>query len=166
MDMMEDQELSVYLLQLVQAMKGEMYHDSALARFLVRRGLDSISTVGLPLYWSITSELVDCVCSYRFGILLQNFLKVCGPVQRQRFGHQAFITKRLSHVQELVKAVKQKELRTATLRRELSQIVFPAAFSLPIAPNKSLRGLNVEKCRVMDSKQVRPVLSSTERIDW
>ena len=102
---LSDKQLSIYLLQLVQAMKGEMYHDSALARFLIRRGLSSISAVGLPLYWSITSELVDSVCSYRFGIFLQNFLKVCGTTNRQRFGHQAFITKRLSFVQEIVKAV-------------------------------------------------------------
>ena len=152
-DTLSDEQLSIYLLQLVQAMKGEMHHDSALARFLIRRGLSSISTVGLPLYWSITSELVDSVCSYRFGIFLQNFLKVCGTTNRQRFGHQAFITKRLSFVQESIKLLK-KEDRTRVLREQLSKIVFPSSFSLPVAPNKKLTGLNVEKCRVMNSKQV------------
>ena len=147
-DTLSDEQLSIYLLQLVQAMKGEMHHDSALARFLIRRGLSSISTVGLPLYWSITSELVDSVCSYRFGIFLQNFLKVCGTTNRQRFGHQAFITKRLSFVQESIKLLK-KEDRTRVLREQLSKIVFPSSFSLPVAPNKKLTGLNVE-CRVMN----------------
>ena len=153
LEALSDVQLSVYLLQLVQAMKGEMYHDSALARFLIRRGLLSIAAVGLPLYWSITSELVDSVCSYRFGIFLQNFLKVCGTSNRQRFGHQAFITKRLSHVQNSVKKVK-KEDRTKVLRELLHKIIFPSSFSLPFAPNRKLTGLNVEKCRVMNSKQV------------
>ena len=162
---LSDKQLSIYLLQLVQAMKGEMYHDSALARFLIRRGLSSISAVGLPLYWSITSELVDSVCSYRFGIFLQNFLKVCGTTNRQRFGHQAFITKRLSFVQEIVKAVK-KDDRTRILREQLNKIVFPSSFSLPVAPNKKLTGLNVEKCRVMNSKQVPLWLEFVDEDDF
>ena len=58
---MNDDEVALYLLQFAQAVKGEPYHDSALARFLMRRGLVCLHTVGLPFYWCIASELGDVV---------------------------------------------------------------------------------------------------------
>ena len=53
-----DDRLAGLLLQLVQAVKHEPYHDSALARTLVCRALLSPVTVGRPLFWRLRSEAV------------------------------------------------------------------------------------------------------------
>jgi len=55
-DVLPDEELLDYLLQLVQVLKYEPYHDSALARFLIRRSLWS-SRVGHALFWYLKSEM-------------------------------------------------------------------------------------------------------------
>lgn len=81
-------ELLVYLLPLLQALKCEMYHDCALMRFLVRRAL-SDRRVGQRLYWLTTAEMqVDPQHATRFGLLLEAYLcrdlEACSMFVRQR----------------------------------------------------------------------------------
>jgi phosphatidylinositol-4,5-bisphosphate 3-kinase len=53
---LDDNELSDFILQLVQTLKYELYHDSALSRFLLQRGLRSPHVIGHVLFcrWNIT----------------------------------------------------------------------------------------------------------------
>ena len=53
LDALTDEQLLDYLLQLTQVLKYEPYHDSALARFLVRRALNSTHKVGHYFYWHL-----------------------------------------------------------------------------------------------------------------
>ena len=46
-----DDQLKVFVLQLTQTLKFEPFHDSALARFLLRRALAAPSTIGHMLFW-------------------------------------------------------------------------------------------------------------------
>ena len=46
-----------YVLQLAQCLKWEPFHDSALARFLLRRALRAPSRLGHPLFWLLRSEM-------------------------------------------------------------------------------------------------------------
>ena len=57
LERMGDDELEQYLLQLVQLLKYELYHISALSRFLVRRALRNPLGVGNTLYWLLKSEM-------------------------------------------------------------------------------------------------------------
>ena len=54
---LSDKELSHYLLQLVQALKWEPFHDSALSRFLLRRAVNNASLIGHPLIWMLKGEM-------------------------------------------------------------------------------------------------------------
>ena len=51
LDQLDDDTLALYLLQLVQCIKFEPYHDSPLVRFLLRRALANPYQVGHPFFW-------------------------------------------------------------------------------------------------------------------
>jgi CRP-like cAMP-binding protein len=62
-EQLPDAELRKYLLQLTQVLKYEHWHDSALARFLLRRALRSPQTIGHLLFW-----FLKVWCSARFAL--------------------------------------------------------------------------------------------------
>ena len=57
LEKLSDHKLSMYLLQLVQALKFEPYLDCPLSVFLLRRGLNS-RTVGHYLFWHLRYPIV------------------------------------------------------------------------------------------------------------
>jgi hypothetical protein len=54
---MKDNVLVDFILQLVQTLKYESYHDSSLARFLLERGIRSTHLIGHVLFWHLKSEM-------------------------------------------------------------------------------------------------------------
>lgn len=55
-------------------LKYEAYHDSALARLLLRRALLSPLILGHPLFWMLHAEMHIPVVQERFGVLLSVYL--------------------------------------------------------------------------------------------
>ena len=152
-----DAQLSLYMLQLTQVLKFEPFHDSALARFLLRRSLAAPQMVGQVFFWFLKAELGNAEVSHRYSLLLELYLRHCGR-HRLELGHQAYIMGRLFHVSEAVKTHKGgRRDRTAFAQRLLGDIVFPASFRLPICPWFLCTGLRLGKCRVMSSKK-RPLM--------
>ena len=80
LDILDDDQLNPFLLQLVQVVKYELYDDSYLSRFLLRRALLSPLKIGHSLFWLMRSEMdKDCPSvSQRFGVYLRVFLHCCG----------------------------------------------------------------------------------------
>lgn len=70
LEALQNDDLLPYLLQLVQVLKYEPYHDSALARFLLRRALGN-TIVGHQLVWFLRSELHVADIALRYGLLLE-----------------------------------------------------------------------------------------------
>ena len=58
LDAFNDYEMSQVMLQLVQVLKFEPAHDTALCRFLLRRSLLNPQIVGHSLYWMLFTEKV------------------------------------------------------------------------------------------------------------
>jgi hypothetical protein len=56
--------------QLVQNLKAEPYHDSALFRFLLRRALRNPLMIGHQLYWLLKSEMHNLHCCERYAFAL------------------------------------------------------------------------------------------------
>jgi hypothetical protein len=54
---MTDIDLAEHLLQLVQALKFELYHSSSLAKFLLYRALGAPLRIGHRLFWLLRSEI-------------------------------------------------------------------------------------------------------------
>jgi phosphatidylinositol-4,5-bisphosphate 3-kinase len=72
-------EIETYLIQLVQCLKYEMYHDNKLAIFLLKLSVAYPLTVGHIFFWSLRSEMHNANVQQRFGLYLQVFLSKIGP---------------------------------------------------------------------------------------
>mmetsp|Transcript_34230 Transcript_34230/g.75420 ORF Transcript_34230/g.75420 Transcript_34230/m.75420 type:complete len:1239 (+) Transcript_34230:443-4159(+) len=147
-----DDELALYMLQLCQQLKFEAHVDSALARFLLRRALTRQRLIGHIYYWLLQSEVYNQDVAKRYVILLQVYIRNCGS-HRVELGHQMFVMKRLESVAEAVCAGESKADRKAILHARLSEIVLPSSFKLPLNPHLNIGGIDVSRCRVMESKK-------------
>jgi phosphatidylinositol-4,5-bisphosphate 3-kinase len=74
---LSNDNLLLYFLQLVQVLKFEPNYDSVLARFLLRRALQS-KRIGHCFYWFLRSEMAIPEVQERFGLLLEAYLRGCG----------------------------------------------------------------------------------------
>merc|ERR1712228_1091834 len=66
------------LLQLVQALKYELHHESFLSRFLIIRALSNPHQIGHYLFWHLRSEYDNSnnlEWHERYGLLLEEYLK-------------------------------------------------------------------------------------------
>ena len=77
-----------------------------------------------------------------------------------------FIINRLEEVAQIVKNEPDHDERPKVMREELSKIVFPKSFQLPLDPYKTCRGIQIDKCRVMDSKKLPLWLTFIREDPW
>ena len=144
-----DIELSDYLLQLVQVIKYEPYHDSPLSRFLLQRAIQNRSRIGHPFFWHLKAELNIPDTSERYMLLLEAYVYGCGDHSFELM-KQNELAISLHTISESVKQSKKK-LRLGLLQKELSEIRVPYALGLPISASYHVSNIVVEKCKYMDS---------------
>ncbi|XP_023229587.1 phosphatidylinositol 4,5-bisphosphate 3-kinase catalytic subunit delta isoform-like isoform X2 [Centruroides sculpturatus] len=167
---MSDEDLSRYLLQLVQALKHESYLHCDLVEFLLKRALKN-QDVGHRLFWLLRSEMhVPSVC-VRFGLILEAYCH--GAVDHMKsLTRQMEALNKLKSVNEMmrIEANKKKENREkikATLQDILSQRYYQDAFfnlPNPLNPCYRFSKIRVEKCHLMDSK-MKPMYIAFENFD-
>ena len=144
-------EIMLYLLQLVQALKYELYDDSPLARFLVRRGLDEPKFLGHQLFWQLMSEAHLSHIRPRFSAILVNFMYGIGSYREELLKGYKFT----QQLVELNSQLSKLDYATATtqFREALTKVEIPKEFHLPMDPRLVVDSFIVEKCRVMNSKK-------------
>ena len=76
---MKDDDLQSYMLQLVQCLKFEQHDNSVLLRFMLRRALRDPLRVGASMFWLLRSELHNRETLGRYGLLLELYVRNCGP---------------------------------------------------------------------------------------
>ncbi|DBA04048.1 TPA: hypothetical protein N0F65_009395 [Lagenidium giganteum] len=152
MHSLQDQRLRLYLLQLVQALKNERYHDSALARFLLMRGLLSPGDIGYSLYWFLKAEAHVDQTSERFETMMAQYLQLCGSYKLE-IRQSVFVMKKLEEVAAVVKQEATPKARKEKLHEELRKTLLPDTFQLPLHPRTFCTKVIIDKCRVMESKK-------------
>ena len=152
---LSDMTMSQLMLQLVQVLKFEPSHDSSLCRFLLRRSILNPQIVGHSLYWMLYTEKNINDDHHHCRVLLELFLNGCEEY-RTEIGHQQFILKKLAQVCETVVNINNGDARDELLKEELKKMVLPTKFQLPLSSQMYCSGINVNKCRVMNSKK-RPL---------
>lgn len=154
LEVLEDGELSLYMLQLCQQLKYEMFVDSALSRFLLRKALLNPRIIGHIFYWQLTSEVHNVDVKHRFERLLQLYIQNCGS-HRTALGHQMFVMRKLEAIAHRVCQGESREDRLQILRSQLRTVAdtLPSEFQLPLNPEITVTGIVVDKCRVMESKK-------------
>eukprot|EP01051_Picozoa_sp_SAG22_P000608 SAG22_NODE_17_length_32684_cov_34.234095_21_plen_256_part_00 len=73
-----DDELGDYIIQLVQVLKYEQYHDSPLAVYLMARALRCRNSIGHQMFWHLKAEMHVPEISERYGFMLEVYLEYCG----------------------------------------------------------------------------------------
>ncbi|OQR98797.1 phosphatidylinositol 3-kinase [Achlya hypogyna] len=155
LDSLPDYRLRLYLLQLVQALKCEPHHDSALMRFLFVRALKSPSEVGYALFWLLQAERHVPFVRERFELLRTQYLCHSG-VFRVELYQSMYVMRVLESIARQVKAA-APVARNDTLRTALERAILPDCFQLPLHPNVFYAAFVPAKCRVMDSAK-KPLL--------
>ena len=107
--------------------------------------------------WSATAP-------FRYGVLLDLYIRNCGEQHRSSLGTQQYVLTRLNDVSVKVQAQRTKKGMTETARSELARITWPERFAIPIRPTFEARGVDVAKCRVMFSKK-KPLWLEFEAAD-
>ncbi|KAG7320109.1 hypothetical protein KOW79_015962 [Hemibagrus wyckioides] len=167
-----DDDVLRYLLQLVQAVKFEPYHDSALARFLLKRALRS-KRIGHFLFWFLRSEIAQSMhYQQRYAVILEAYLRGCGDAMLQDFRKQVEITEALQKVTREVKAISAEKYDVSPqvvfqLRQKLESLQMqglPESFKVPYDPGLRAGSLVIEQCKVMASKK-KPLWLQFKRAD-
>uniref|UniRef100_A0A8C5EQK4 phosphatidylinositol 3-kinase n=1 Tax=Gouania willdenowi TaxID=441366 RepID=A0A8C5EQK4_GOUWI len=158
LDILSNDDVLKYLLQLVQTLKVETYHDSFLARFLIQRALRS-KRIGHFFFWYIRSEVAGCLYfRQRMAVILEAFLLGCGQAMLDGLTLQVQAVETLHKVALDIKALfpdKSDLSYTASqkLQELLRQVRLPAEFLLPFDPRIKAGTILIDKCKVMASKK-------------
>ncbi|XP_065829821.1 phosphatidylinositol 4,5-bisphosphate 3-kinase catalytic subunit gamma isoform-like isoform X2 [Oscarella lobularis] len=152
LERLSNDEMLFYLLQLVQVLKFEPYHDSALARFLLRRALGS-KRIGHYFYWFLRSEMDFPEFRDRFGLLLEAYLRGCGEATLSDIKNQHQVFNYLAQVAVKLKSGDKKD-RAGFLLESLRDFDVPKTFSPAYDPSTSIGDLQIGNCKFMDSKKM------------
>ena len=153
---LSDDELCDYLPELVQGLKYEAYHNSALARFLITRAL-KCPNIGHLLFWSLKYYIHDIQFCQRFQIILNGFLNICGNRFRDELAKQdrlmVSLSKTARNVQSLKDSVRKFILKT-DLERLNASLFMDSTIRVPINPDFSAFSVSVDQSSYFNSNAV------------
>uniref|UniRef100_A0A3Q2QNK6 phosphatidylinositol 3-kinase n=1 Tax=Fundulus heteroclitus TaxID=8078 RepID=A0A3Q2QNK6_FUNHE len=158
LESLHNDDVLKYLLQLVQTLKVEPYHDSFLARYLIQRALRS-KRIGHYFFWYMRSEVAGCpYFRQRMAVILEAYLLGCGQAMISSFTQQVQAVEALQEVAMIIKRLypdKTDLPSSAALRLQelLRNSNLPNEFLLPFDPRIKVGIILLDKCKVMASKK-------------
>ncbi|KAJ8024046.1 Phosphatidylinositol 4-phosphate 3-kinase C2 domain-containing subunit beta [Holothuria leucospilota] len=159
MEPLTDDALCDFLPQLVQALKYENYHNSALVSFLLRRSLSSIR-IAHYLFWYLQDTLQDEQFKQRAQLILGALLAICGNALRTELQKQKSLMEQLSKIADKVKSVKDVG-RLPFLHKALEETPrdLTKNVRLPTCPGLEVNGFKTQACTYFQSFTVPLKLS-------
>ncbi|CAB1329654.1 unnamed protein product [Coregonus sp. 'balchen'] len=158
LESLSNDEILKYLLQLVQTLKVEPYHDSFLARFLIQRALRS-KRIGHFFFWYLRSEVAGCpFFRQRMAVVLEAYLLGCGQAMQSSFMSQVQAVEALHEVASVVKGLyPDKTDLPSTAAQRLQELLrtcnLPSDFHVPFDPRIRAGRILLDRCKVMASKK-------------
>jgi phosphatidylinositol-4,5-bisphosphate 3-kinase catalytic subunit alpha/beta/delta len=128
---LSDDELADILLQLVQALKHELDHDSFLARFLIIRAIYNPFKLGNYFFWYLKASLLQTAYRERFEVVLEVYLRYCGSF-RQNLGAQLLLFRKIHAAAIELKTLKEPR-RKPFLDDKLEHLGVETPFQIPIS---------------------------------
>lgn len=146
-----------YLTQFVQTLKYEVYHDSPLARYLLKIAIKNPLTLGHQFFWNLKSEMYNANVQQRYGLYLETFLNKIGHETRKIFEEEVWLINNLLRISEIAKSHKlTKENINEELKSELTKLneeINGREISIPLNFKLRIKGIIVDKCKFMKSKK-------------
>jgi phosphatidylinositol-4,5-bisphosphate 3-kinase catalytic subunit alpha/beta/delta len=158
----KDEDLQLYLLQLVQAIKHESYLYCDLVEFLLQRALNN-QRIGHFLFWHLRSEIQVPSVQVRFSLILEAYL-------RSSKEHISILMRQWLCLEKLRSGSEQvKKVGKEKAKHKLMEFLNMAKGELknitsPLNPSFRCKEVRSEKCKVMDSK-MRPIWTVYENVD-
>ncbi|XP_017266673.1 phosphatidylinositol 4,5-bisphosphate 3-kinase catalytic subunit gamma isoform [Kryptolebias marmoratus] len=158
LEILSNDDVLKYLLQLVQTLKVEPYHDSFLARYLIQRALRS-KRIGHFFFWYVRSEVAGCpYFRQRMAVILEAYLLGCGQAMIDSFTLQVQAVEALKEVSIIIKRLyPDKTDLPSTAPLKLQELLLrnnlPNEFLLPFDPRIKAGRILLDKCKVMASKK-------------
>ncbi|CAD5123060.1 DgyrCDS11440 [Dimorphilus gyrociliatus] len=156
---LSDDDVEMYLLQLVQLLKSETYLDNSLTRFLLEKSLSN-AFIGQSFFWHLKSEINQNIdCRRRFTLILEVFCRTCGPLfpilrkQMQGVEKLSFLTN--CYKDETSNLVEQQKIAQDLISKH-DCIEALQNIRCSVKPEVLLQDLQVTDSKVMGSKK-RPV---------
>lgn len=148
-----DDELALFLPQITQGLFFECQHHTPLSELILERALKSPYTVGHDLYWNLRSQMHIKAVVERAGAILEQYIMLCGSY-REILYKEVMATSKFIEFGNAVVDSKSTD-KTGFLKKYLSENrdALPDHFSLPIDSSISVKGIIIEKSRVMGSKK-------------
>jgi hypothetical protein len=152
---LSDDELYQYLLQLVQVLKHEPFHLSALAMFLIERAMKNPPLIAHALFWHLQAEMENPEVEGKYGLLVWFLIVALPGSQRTLLIDQVTLVNILTGIHSAVFEA-PPQARTELLRKKLTEMStsLPASFALPINSSMVCKGLVIDRCRVLNSATV------------
>ena len=146
-----ESELCEYLPQLVQALKYETYHNSALSRFMITSALKS-PKVAHYLFWHLKYYTGDAQFSQRFQVVLGALLGTCGTALKDQVSRQDLMVRQLAKTTQNVKETKDA-LRRHVLIKDLEIVAteINGSMRLPVNPSNDTKGIVIDSCSYYNS---------------
>lgn len=156
LETLSNDDVLKYLLQLVQTIKVEPYHDSFLARFLLQRALRS-KRIGHFFFWYLRSEVAGCpFFRQRMAVILEAYLLGCGQAMLDSFTQQVQAVEALREAASVIKTLYKADL-PSTAPQKLQELLrdsnLPPEFLVPFDPRIKAGNILLDKCKVMASKK-------------
>lgn len=170
---MSNDQLIVYLPQLLQALKHDTYEASALAEFLITRSLES-PRIAHHLYWLLVhslpgdspqntieatqSDLEEAIITMarynrRNQMMLRALLAICGEKLSGKLLAQEMMCKSLSDVAASVKQAKESARQKVLVHgmENVNQILLEQPTALPLSPSFEVTAVNSRACGYFNS---------------
>lgn len=170
---MSNDQLTVFLPQLLQALKHDTYEASALAEFLITRSLES-PRIAHHLYWLLVhslpgdspqntieqiqpefEEAIITMARYnrRNQMMLRALHAVCGERLSGKFLAQNMMCKSLADVAAKVKQVKESMRQKVLVHgmENVNQILLEQPTALPLSPSFEVTAVNSRACGYFNS---------------
>ena len=154
---------------MVQALKYEKNIDNSLARFLLEKAIAHPITIGHEFFWHLRAEMHNQEVQKKFGLYLEIFVnKITLPLYKI-FKDEDLMLKSLVGFAEKVINNPVKEDRENIFKQDLAGLnefykQKRKEISLPLNFKYRVKGLIVEKCKIMQSKK-KPLWLTFENAD-
>ncbi|KAF2077284.1 hypothetical protein CYY_001409 [Polysphondylium violaceum] len=152
LDQLSDYELEIYMLQLVQAIKHDIFHGSVLSLFLLGRVFQNILTLGNPFFWHLRSDIENREVDERFRLLLAAFLRYSPETFREQLKDQITTLRILENLSKKVKDIPFDKRKSYVEQKLLEEENFPkTVLTIPFDPSIRVNNIIPQKCKSMDS---------------
>ncbi|GAB6018709.1 Phosphatidylinositol 4,5-bisphosphate 3-kinase catalytic subunit alpha isoform [Chamberlinius hualienensis] len=158
-ELLTDDKLSQYLLELVQVLKYEPFLDNELAHFLLRRALLN-QKIGHFFFWHLRAEMCNPSVAVRFGLLLEAYCRGIGS-------HLKVLIRQVEALEKLTKLTDSLKERKDDTQKDRLKFLYEQVkqadylealqnFPSPLNSSYILGAVAVEECKILDSAK-RPL---------